>query len=166
MKEDKEMEKTNLSFKKFIATNARGFSLIEILIALTLLGIAGTFISGRIFDQLHEGQVQSTKIQMNALAARLQEYRRKCGIYPTTEQGLQALVSKPSGGRDCRNYPANGFLETPEVPRDPWDEEFVFISDGRTFNIISYGPDGMEGGEGKDKDIYLYESQNQSGEDY
>lgn len=160
------MECKKMSFRKFVATNSRGFSLIEILIALTLLGIAGTFVAGRIFDQLHEGQVQSTKIQMNALAARLQEYRRKCGIYPTTEQGLQSLVSKPSGGRECRNYPANGFLETPEVPRDPWDEEFVYVSDGRSFNIISYGPDAMEGGEGKDADIYLYESQDQGGENF
>lgn len=160
------MENKNSDFKKLLVSNARGFSLIEILIALTLLGIAGTFVAGRIFDQLHEGQVQSTKIQMNALAARLQEYRRKCGIYPTTEQGLEALVRKPSGGRECRNYPANGFLDAPEVPRDPWDEEFVYISDGRTFNIISYGPDGMEGGEGRDKDIYLYDSQDQGGEDY
>lgn len=159
------MEKTHLSFRKLVSTNARGFSLIEILIALTLLGIAGTFVAGRIFDQLHEGQVQSTKIQMNAVAARLQEYRRKCGIYPTTDQGLQALVSKPTGGRECRNYPANGFLETPEAPRDPWDEEFVYISDGRTFNIISYGPDRMEGGEDKDQDIYLYESQDQGAQE-
>lgn len=148
-------------FKNFISTNSRGFSLIEILIALTLLGIAGTFVAGRIFDQLHEGQVQSTKIQMNALAARLQEYRRKCGTYPTTEQGLDALVSKPTTGRECRNYPPNGFLKAPRVPRDPWDVEFVYTSDGRSINIMSYGPDGMEGGEGRDQDIYLYEKQGQ-----
>lgn len=148
--------------KKFLSTNSRGFSLIEILIALTLLGLAGTFVAGRIFDQLHEGQVQSTKIQMNALAARLQEYRRKCNVYPTTAQGLNALVSKPSTGRECRNYPPNGFLESPQVPRDPWDYDFIYTSDGRSFNIMSYGPDGLEGGEGRDQDIYLYESQGQN----
>lgn len=147
--------------KNFISTNSRGFSLIEILIALTLLGIAGTFVAGRIFDQLHEGQVQSTKIQMNALAARLKEYRRKCGSYPTTEQGLESLVRKPTTGRECRNYPPNGFLEAPQVPRDPWDVEFVYTSDGRNFNIMSYGPDGLEGGEDRDQDIYLYESKGQ-----
>jgi general secretion pathway protein G len=143
--------------KTTLLKSARGFSLIEILIALTLLGIAGTFVVGQIFDRLHEGQVRSAKIQMSNLANQLQEYRRRCNYYPTTEQGLQALISAPSGGRQCRNYPPNGFLETPTVPLDPWDNEFVYVSDGRTFNIISLGPDGEEGGEGRDADIYLYD---------
>lgn len=155
------------STPKLIAKNTKGFSLIEILIALTLLGIAGTFVAGRIFESLHEGQVQSAKIQMSSLGNLLQEYRRKCNYYPSTEQGLEALLTKPSGGvRECRNYPSGGFLETPSLPLDPWDGPFVYTSDGRSFNIMSYGPDGLEGGEGNDADIYLYETGNadQSGE--
>ncbi len=155
------MFRSKSSSLKLATQNARGFSLIEILIALTLLGIAGTFVAGRIFESLHEGQVQSAKIQMSSLANLLQEYRRKCNYYPTTEQGLDALLNKPTGGaRECRNYPAGGFLETPSLPLDPWDGDFVYTSDGRTFNIMSYGPDGLEGGEGNDADIYLYETGN------
>lgn len=134
---------------------SRGFSLIEILIALTLLAIAGTFVAGRIFDQLHEGQVKAAKIQMQHLAERLKEFRRHCGFYPTSSQGLEALVSKPAGGKECPRYNPNGYLEADSIPLDPWEEEYVYESDGKQFNIYSYGPDHQEGGEGQDADIYL-----------
>jgi general secretion pathway protein G len=144
-------------------TAQKGFSLIEILIALTLLGIAGTFVVGKIFDQLHEGQVKSTKIQMQNLQERLKEFRRHCNFYPTTEQGLEALVSKPTSGRECKRYNPGGYIESGNVPLDPWDNEFVYESDGRKFNIYSLGPDGAEGGEDKDADIYLKEVKRDDG---
>lgn len=138
---------------KTVLQSARGFSLIEILIALTLLAIAGTFVAGKIFDQLHEGKVSSTKIQMNNLADRLKEFRRHCGQYPTTEQGLEALVSKPSTGRECPRYAPNGYIDA--VPKDPWDNDYYYESNGKEFNIISYGNDGQEGGQGEEADIYF-----------
>jgi general secretion pathway protein G len=145
-------------FKKFLAnlSNQKGLSLIEILIALTILGIAGTFITGKVFESLYEGQVKSAQIQMQNLASRLKEFKRHCGFYPSTEQGLESLISKPSG-RECKRYAPGGYIEGDKVPLDPWDNEFVYESDGKNFNIISYGSDGKEGGEGQDKDIYLYE---------
>lgn len=153
-------------FKKFTLKNfteamkngskgQSGFSLIEILVALTLLGLAGTFVAGKIFDQLHEGRVKSAYIQMNSFKARLQEFRRKCGAYPTTDQGLEALISKPSTGRECKNYPPNGFIEGDRIPLDPWDNDYDYKSDGKTFDIISFGNDGAEGGEDQDADISL-----------
>lgn len=141
---------------KTLIRQSHGFSLIEILVALTLLGLIGSFVVGKIFDQLHEGQVKAAKIQMNSLATQLREFRRKCNFYPTTDQGLEALVSKP-GGRDCKNYPTSGFLDGDSVPVDPWDNEFFYESDGRTFNIMSFGPDGEQGGEDKDADIPMRE---------
>ena len=138
-------------------SNQKGFSLIEILIALALLAGAGTFVAGKIFDQLYEGQVESTKIQMSSLADRLKEYRRHCGSYPTAEQGLETLIEKPSGGKDCKRYNPGGYIEGGQLPKDPWDEDFIFESDGRKFNIFSLGQDREEGGEEKDADIYLYE---------
>lgn len=140
---------------KAVLRSQRGFSLIEILIALTLLGIAGAFVAGKVFDQLYEGEVKSARIQMQNLEARLKEFRRKCGFYPTTEQGLEALVTKPSGGRECKDYPPNGFIDDSQVPKDPWNNDFIYESDGKAVNIISYGPDGEPGGEGNDVDIYL-----------
>ncbi len=145
----------NNTFLKTLAKNQKGFSLIEILIALTLLAVAGTFVVGKFFDNLTEGQVNSTKIQMSNLEGRLKEFRRKCGFYPTSEQGLEALVSKPTGGRECKDYPVNGFIDGEQVPKDPWDNDFIYESDGKTVNILSYGSDGAEGGEGGDADIAL-----------
>ncbi|CBW26141.1 putative general secretion pathway export protein G [Halobacteriovorax marinus SJ] len=142
------------SMMKLLRQSA-GFSLIEILIALTLLGIAGTFVAGQIFSQLTEGQIKAANIQMKSFKSILQDYRRKCGTYPLTDQGLDALLNKPSGGKECRNYPPEGFMDADEIPRDPWDEEYFYESDGRDFNIWSYGPDRLEGGEGTDADIYL-----------
>lgn len=147
------------------SNSQRGFSLIEILVALTLLGLAGTFVAGKIFDQLHEGRVKSARIQMNSFKARLQEYRRKCGAYPTTDQGLEALISKPSTGRECKNYPPNGFIEGDSIPLDPWDNDYDYKSDGKTFDIISFGNDGIEGGEDQDTDISLNKKPSRGGEE-
>jgi general secretion pathway protein G len=143
----------------------RGFSLIEILVALTLLGLAGTFVAGKIFDQLHEGRVKSAKIQMNSFKARLQEFKRKCNIYPTTDQGLEALISKPSTGRECKDYPPNGFIEGDSIPLDPWDNDYDYKSDGKKFDIISFGNDGLEGGEDQDTDISLNKKPSRGGEE-
>lgn len=142
-------------FEHALLQNQSGFTLIEILIALTLIALAGTFVAGKFFENLHEGQVNSTKIQMSNLDGRLKEFRRKCGFYPSTEQGLEALVTKPSGGRECKDYPQNGFVEDNQVPKDPWDHDFLYESDGKTFNISSLGADGEAGGTGTDADIYL-----------
>jgi general secretion pathway protein G len=139
------------AFKK-IMKSQQGMSLIEILIALTLLAIAGTFVAGKVFDQLQEGQIKSTHIQIRSLSDRLKEFRRSCGFFPTSDQGLDALSQKPTGGRECKNYPPSGFIDS-GTPKDSWDNEFVYDSDGKTFTIISLGADGAEGGEGTDADI-------------
>lgn len=137
--------------------NQNGFSLIEILVALTLLAMAGTFVAGKIFQSLHEGKVSAAKIQMQGLSERLKEFRRHCSFYPTSEQGLESLVQKPSG-RECRRYAPGGYIEGDIVPMDPWENDFIYQSDGKKFNIISYGNDLVEGGEGEDADIPLYGS--------
>lgn len=133
--------------------NQQGMSLIEILIALTLLGVAGTFVAGRVFENLQEGQVKSAKIQIKSLGDRLTEYRRDCNTFPTEDQGLDALIEKPTGGRECKRYAPGGYIKDGKIPQDPWDTEFVYKSDGRSYEIISYGADGIEGGEGNDADI-------------
>jgi general secretion pathway protein G len=145
------INKLNL-FPKQQVSNA-GFSLIEILIALTLLGLVGTFVTGKIFALKTEGEIKATHVQMNSIKGLLKEYRRKCGMYPTTDQSLEALLSKPTSGRECKNYPADGFIDGDMVPQDAWSEDFIYESNGKKFEIISYGPDREEGGEGTDADI-------------
>ncbi len=143
--------------KNTVIKSQAGMTLIEILIALTLISLMGTFIAGRVFDSLEEGRVKSAQIQMKSLESLLKDFRRKCNFYPTTEMGLEALTSKPSGGRECKNYPPNGFLDGSEIPLDPWDMEYIYTSDGKTYNIMSYGNDNEEGGEGFAQDLYLKE---------
>ena len=138
---------------KRLIKNNHGMSLIEILIALTLMGIAGTFVAGKVYENLQEGQVSSTKIQIKALGDRLTEFRRDCNFLPTTDQGLDALIEKPTGGRECKRYAPSGYIKDGKIPKDPWDSEYIYESDGKSFTIISLGADNAEGGEGPDADI-------------
>lgn len=138
---------------KKILSSQQGLSLIEILIALTLLALAGTFVGGRVFENLQEGKVQTAKIQIKSISERLKEFRRDCNFLPTTDQGLDALLDKPTGGRDCKRYAPGGYIEGGKIPLDPWDAEYIYESDGRNYTIISLGADNAEGGEGVDADI-------------
>jgi general secretion pathway protein G len=140
------------NIRKIMSTQ-NGMSLIEILIALTLLGLAGTFVAGKVTEILAEGQVQTAKIQIRSISERLKEFRRDCNFIPTTDQGLDALVDKPTGGRECKRYAPGGYIDGGKVPLDPWDGEYIYESDGKTFTIISLGSDNAEGGEGPDADL-------------
>lgn len=137
------------------ASSQGGFSLTEILIALTLLAIGGTFVAGKIFESFDEGRADAARTQMGGIASALKDYKRHCNSYPTTDQGLDALLSKPEGGKECKRYRQSGYLEAEEVPMDPWDNEYVYESEGRSFTISSFGIDGEEG---TDDDIYFGKS--------
>lgn len=141
--------------RTIVGNSERGMSLVEILIALTLMGIAGTFVAGKVYERLESGQIESAKIQLRAVGDRVKEFRRDCSYYPTTDQGLEALIEKPVGGRECKRYAAGGYIENGKIPKDPWDYDFVYESDGKSFNIKSLGADGADGGEGVDADISL-----------
>jgi len=147
------MFKSSNFWRSMSAAQNAGMSLIEILIALTLLGLFGTFIATKVFDNLQEGKQSATKVNMNNLAAVLQEYRRHCERYPTTEQGLNALVAKPTAGPECKRYKPGGYIEGGKVPDDAWDNPFEYSSDGSSFRILSLGADGLEGGDGYNADL-------------
>jgi len=136
-----------------ILTSQKGMSLVEILIAITLLGVVGTLVVTNVIDSLREGETNSTKIQIKNLGNILLDYKRKCGLYPTSDQGLDALVQAPTSGKECKRYPPNGFIEGGRIPEDPWGNEFLYESDGRDYTIISFGVDGVEGGDSWDADI-------------
>jgi general secretion pathway protein G len=132
------------------ASAQAGFSLVEMLIVMALMALAGTFVTTKLIDRFREGKVSATKTQMHQLGTILDDFRRVCGYYPTTDQGLDALVKAPQG-RECKQYPQDAFLN--KVPNDGFDNPFTYESDGNKYVIKSLGADGKAGGTGADSDI-------------
>lgn len=144
------------TFGKILSSTAKigeaGFTLMEMLIVIALIGMVGSFVAVKVMRSYDQAKVDSTKIQMKQLGTILEDFRRVCGFYPTTEMGLDALVHKEAlAGRECKNYDPEGFVK--RVPKDAWDHDFSYMSDGNKFTIKSLGADGQEGGEGFNKDI-------------
>jgi general secretion pathway protein G len=133
--------------------DAAGFTLVELIVVIALLGLLATIAGGQIFSQFTKGKVNTTKIQMRQLGTVLDQFRAECGFYPTTEQGLDALLAKPSIGRECKNYQTEGYLRDKKLPKDGFGNDFGYQSDGNTFAITSFGNDGKEGGADADADI-------------
>lgn len=129
----------------------RGFTLIEILVVVMILGLLISLAAPRIMGRTDEARVVKAKADMKALEQGLNLYRLDSGVYPTTEQGLAALVEEPRTGEPPRNWRPDGYME--RVPLDPWNREFLYASDGRTYTLQSLGADGQEGGEGFDADL-------------
>jgi general secretion pathway protein G len=135
------------------STRSQGFSLVEMLIVIALIALVGTFVTTNVMNRYNRSKVEATKIQIRQLGVILDDFRRECGYYPTTDQGLDALVKAPTSGRECKNYDPDGYISTKKVPKDGFNNEFSYISDGNKYVIISLGNDNREGGEGLDKDI-------------
>jgi general secretion pathway protein G len=134
---------------------SQGFTLIEIMVVLVILGILAGLIVPRIMGRPDEARRMKAKIQIQSLETALQLYKLDTGNYPTTEQGLQALVEAPATGELAKAWRDGGYLEKGQVPKDPWGYDYVYLSPGTRdeFDILSYGADGISGGEGKNEDI-------------
>ncbi len=139
--------------KKQKRQHTKGFTLIEILLVLTLLGIVVSMFGKNIFSTFGRGNVQATKIQIKQLEGALDRYRLDCNSYPLTDQGLKALIEAPTTG-ECKNYSFDGYLGKKKVPTDAWQNDFIYTcDDGQNYVIKSLGADKAEGGEGNGKDI-------------
>jgi len=132
-----------------------GFTLIEILVVVAIIAILAALVAPRIIGTTDEAKVTEAKAQMRNLETALKLYKLQNGVYPSTEQGLDALVNKPTVGRIPEKYREGGYLESRKVPKDPWGNDFIYISPGAhgDYDLISYGADGEPGGEGYDADI-------------
>ena len=139
--------------------NQRGFTLIELMVVIVILGILAGLIVPRIMGRPDEARQTKARLQIESLDTALKLYRLDNGNYPTTTQGLQALVQPPPGP-PLKNWRQGGYLERGRVPKDPWDNDFVYISPGAhgEYDLSSRGADGVPGGEGKNKDINSWES--------
>lgn len=141
------------------ATEIKGFTLIELMVVIVILGILAGLIVPRIMSRPGEAKQMKGKIQIESLETALKLYKLDNGAYPTTEQGLQALVEPPETGNVPKNWKSGGYLEKGKVPKDPWGNDFIYLSPGVNgeYDITSYGADGVPEGEGEDKDINSWE---------
>lgn len=141
--------------KGLMRLSSRGFTLIEIMVVIVILGILAAIIAPRIIGRTDEAKVTETKVQIRNLETALRMYKLDNGVYPATEQGLEALVEKPVIGTIPKNWHEGGYLEKKKVPNDAWGGRFVYVSPGLhgDYDIISYGADGAKGGEKFSADI-------------
>ncbi len=136
---------------------AAGFTLIEIMAVVLIIGLLSTIVGAAIFQQVDKGRVTATRAQLSSLEGVLELYRMDNGRFPSSEQGLESLVREPSIEPTPRNYPPGGYLKGGRVPKDPWGEPYQYASPGQhnryAVDLWSFGADGASGGEGVDADI-------------
>ena len=137
-----------------------GFTLIEIMVVVIILGILAGLIIPRIMGRPEEAKRTKARMQMESIETALKLYKLDNGTYPTTEQGLQALVEAPAVGQLARNWREGGYLDKGRVPQDPWGGEYIYLSPGLhgEYDLMSYGRDGQPGGEGPDQDVNSWEA--------
>jgi len=128
-----------------------GFTLIEIMVVILILGLLATIVVQSLRGATDRAKRTKAEADIAELKTALDRYYLDNGSYPTADQGLQALVTPPTGGNVPTNYEQGGYIE--RIPDDPWGHPYFYQSDGNTYVLKSYGADGVEGGEGKNADI-------------
>jgi general secretion pathway protein G len=138
-----------------------GFTLIEIMVVVIIIGLLAGIVVPNVMDSLDKANVQKARADFKTLQTALKLYRIDNFNYPSTEQGLESLVSKPSIAPVPRNYKSNGYVET--LPRDPWGNEYQYMSPGEAheYDIYSLGADGVSGGEEQNADLTVWDDGSQ-----
>lgn len=131
----------------------KGFTLIEIMVVLIIIGLLAGIVVPKLMGRTEEAKRTKTMVQIKNLQSSIDLYKLDSGSYPTTDQGLQALVEKPAIGEIPKKWKEGGYID--KIPKDAWGNNYVFISPGvhGEYDLYSYGADGEEGGEGKNADI-------------
>lgn len=135
-----------------------GFSLVEILVVLVIMGLLISVVAPTVLNQADEARVQKVQADFKAIGTALKLYRLDNYVYPSSEQGLEALVEASTLDPEPRNFKQGGYL--PEVPIDPWGRPYLYLSPGENgeFDLYSLGADGLSGGDGQNADIGNWKS--------
>jgi general secretion pathway protein G len=128
-----------------------GFTLIEIMVVILIIGLLATIVVQSLRGAIDRAKRTKAQADIQELKTALDRYYLDNGSYPTTDQGLQALVAVPTTGNIPTNYEEGGYIQ--QIPRDPWGTPYFYQSDGNGYILKSFGADGVEGGEGKNADI-------------
>jgi general secretion pathway protein G len=139
------------------ARRQRGFSLIEIMVVIVIIGLLVGIVAPNVIGRADEARQQKVQADFKAIQTALKMYRIDNYMYPTTEQGLDALVNKPTLAPTPRNWKNGGYLES--LQTDPWGNPYLYMSPGesRDYDIYSLGADGIVGGEGNNADISIWD---------
>jgi len=133
-----------------------GFTLIELLVVIVIIGVLAAVVGPRLFGRTEQGKIAAARAQIENLSMALDNYQLDNGNFPSTEQGLKALLERPSGKPSANNW-RGPYLKTQEMPVDPWSSPYLYISPGKVhpqwYDLLSYGKDGREGGDGDNADI-------------
>ncbi|MBI4831351.1 MAG: type II secretion system major pseudopilin GspG [Candidatus Lindowbacteria bacterium] len=140
----------------------RGFTLIELMVVIVIIGILAAYVAPKFIKRTEDAKINAAKAQIRSFETGLKLFRLDNGFYPSTEQGLTALVSAPTTGTIPQNYKQGGYIESVEVPNDPWGNSYIYASPGPQgfdYEIKSLGADGLEGGEDENADIESWKIQ-------
>lgn len=130
-----------------------GFTMVELMAVLIILGLLAAVVVRNFVGKIDQGKVIQTKANLKLLHTAVKEFYMDCGRWPGEDEGLMVLIQQPP---DVTNYPAGGYLETTDLPKDAWNRDFIFElhpESGKPFVIKSLGADGQDGGEGNDTDL-------------
>lgn len=133
-----------------------GFTLLELLVVLSIIALLAGVVVPKSIEYLDDSKIKTTRLQIEELSAALDMYKLDVGSYPKTDQGLLALVEKPSNGK---RWNGPYVRKNKKIPNDPWEQAYNYVSPGEhsKFDLFSLGGDGQEGGEGSDQDITSWE---------
>lgn len=134
----------------------RGFTLIEVMIVVIILGLLASLVVPNIVGKSEDAKQKLVCVQMKSLSESLNLFRADNGAYPSSSEGLDALIKNPDSQR-YKNYSSSGYLGGKHPPKDPWKNPYVYTNSGATFDILSYGADGQQGGNDDGKDIKFSE---------
>ncbi len=138
--------------KKLPAVGQRGFTLIEIMVVVVIIGILAALVGPKLFGQVDRARISAAKAEISTIENAMKFYRLDNFVYPSSEQGIEALVTKPNDP-NVKNWNPGGYLE--RLPKDPWGNPYLYRNPGTQgeIDVLTLGADGVEGGEGNNADI-------------